>query len=301
MWSLLSACASSPISIAERQGFSVSKRVANGFTHAIFRNPVPVAPGGTLSVYLENDGIPWLRGRLVMLDPTPRHPLMLKLMALDPGSAVYVGRPCYNGYADEPACHPVLWTLARYSDTVVAAMTSVIDALYRESGAARLRLYGHSGGGALALLIASRLNDVEAVVTLSGNLDTAAWTAWHQYTPLATSLNPATDAAIAPQVRQVHLLGAKDRNIPPAIVLPWLQSAPERQYYVFDDFDHSCCWEEVWPEVLRHVMADGNESRQEASAYPGYGPLKSWFGFGEPGEKSATKHAAWVTGRGFLR
>jgi pimeloyl-ACP methyl ester carboxylesterase len=50
-------------------------------------------------------------------------------------------------------------------------------------------LIGHSGG-ALAILLAARVPQVVAVVTIAGNLDTDVWTKLHGYLRLQGSLNP---------------------------------------------------------------------------------------------------------------
>src|SRR6266545_4164343 len=70
-----------------------------GFAHVVYR-PAGLRPDGgrVLHIYLDGDGTPWERGRPAP-DPTPRAPLVLRLMALDPAPRVYLGRPCYHGLA----------------------------------------------------------------------------------------------------------------------------------------------------------------------------------------------------------
>src|SRR6185436_12059458 len=117
-------------------------------------------------------------------DPTPRHPLMLQLMTLDSAPSVYVGRPCYFGLANDPPCTPRDWTLDRFSPRIVDSMASVIEQLRAGRGTDAIELYGHSGGAALAVLLAARLGGVQRIVTIAGNLDVEAWTTYHGYTPL---------------------------------------------------------------------------------------------------------------------
>lgn len=104
-------------------------------------------------------------------DPGPRNPLMLKLMALDTAPAVYLGRPCYPGLSRQPPCNPALWTSGRYSPQVLASLARALQTLIRDTGSRGIVLIGHSGGGTLAMLLAARVPDVRAVVTLAGNLD----------------------------------------------------------------------------------------------------------------------------------
>src|SRR5689334_2705067 len=63
------------------------------FRHRIYRREAldPDA-SGVLHVYIEGDGQPFLSPTAVALDPTPREPLMLRLMALDPARSLYLGR-----------------------------------------------------------------------------------------------------------------------------------------------------------------------------------------------------------------
>src|SRR5262252_7711648 len=75
--------------------------VGAGFTHAIYRSHrTPTADH--LDVYLEGDGTPWTDGRHAAVDPTPRSPLALELMARDPQAALLLGRPCYHGHYADP-------------------------------------------------------------------------------------------------------------------------------------------------------------------------------------------------------
>src|SRR3954470_8647123 len=73
----------------------LERRVVTGttFQHTVFWSKADLRKG-ILHVYLDGDGTP-MRGGRATEDPTPRNPLMLNLLALDPGSAVYIGRPCY--------------------------------------------------------------------------------------------------------------------------------------------------------------------------------------------------------------
>lgn len=248
----LAGCAAAP-EAADPGPFAAAfeRAVLHGaeFDHVVFRNAVR-DPARPLHVYLEGDGRPYLDRWTVAADPTPRRPVMLGLMALDPAPAVYVGRPCYFGLAAQPPCTPLDWTLARFSTRVLASMEAVVERLRVDSGAAGLELYGHSGGGAIAVLLARRLPTVERVVTLAGNLDIEAWAARHRYAPLAGSLNPVDGGPLPAGIVQQHVVGARDRNVPPQL----LESAAGRlgggPVRVIDGADHACCWTRYWPALL---------------------------------------------------
>jgi len=249
----LTACAtptSKLIDIANEQQFERSDVTANGFKLLVLQKPQARKASSTLHVYLEGDGTPWKYRVLRMRDPTPRHPLMLQLMGADDTPAVYLGRPCYNGTFADPGCTDDLWTSARYSEQVVSSMAEAVRKLQQASGATDIRLFGHSGGGTLSLLIAERIPEVTHVVTLAGNLDTKAWISHHGYTPLYGSLNPATRAPLRDSIVQWHFIGKQDSVIPPPIVKRFIQSQPNAFATEIGTFTHGCCWQQIWPAVL---------------------------------------------------
>jgi pimeloyl-ACP methyl ester carboxylesterase len=114
-------------------------------------------------------------------------------------------------------------------------------------------LIGYSGGGALAMLVAERVANVSAVVTIAGNLDTEAWTRLHAYSPLSGSLNPARRAPLPSRIAQLHLTGGKDKNVPVALIEPVVRRQPHAELRVYDDADHGCCWAREWPRVLEDI------------------------------------------------
>lgn len=250
--------------LAAEQGFSRSSIKANGFNLLVYENRVStdsqnnseLAAPSVLHVYLEGDGSPWRHRTIVMPDPTPRSPLMLRLMGLDQWNAAYLGRPCYNGSSQDQHCESSLWTSGRYSNTVIASMASGIRVLVRRFGTDEVWLFGHSGGGALAMLLAEQLPQVTRVVTVAGNLDTDAWTRHHGYTPLYSSRNPALQPLLRQDVLQWHLLGGLDTTIPPQLVRPFVMQQPEASGYLYNGFDHGCCWRVIWPSLLESLAAD---------------------------------------------
>lgn len=262
---LLQACAT-PVSKLEStaKGFNFQRMTINtlGFAHLVYtHNVTPVIPADSqeldarnvLHVYLEGDGSPWKYRVVVMPDPTPRDPLVLRLMAKDNTPSAYVGRPCYNGSSNDEGCDPSLWTSGRYSGQVVRSMTAVIKQLINQYGFDEVKLIGHSGGGALAMLIAQRLEEVSHVVTVAGNLDTDGWTTHHGYSPLYTSLNPARQPALPNRIKQWHFLGARDSVVPPSIVKGFIQQQANALGLSVAGFNHSCCWERVWPGIANSL------------------------------------------------
>lgn len=203
--------------------------------------------GKVLHIYIEGDGRPWRSPHQIALDPTPRSPLMLRLMTLDDSPSVFLGRPCYFNTKDSQ-CNAHWWTFARYSERVVNSMNAAIDTV--KGGSESVALIGHSGGGTLAMLIAARRDDVAAVITLAGNLDVAAWTAHHNYSPLVDSLDPADQAPLPKSIEQFHYLGAKDHTILYSMLAPVAVLQHNTTVITIENQDHSCCWHRKWAEML---------------------------------------------------
>lgn len=236
----------------EARELGLYRKVVPGseFLHVIYVS-TPSRFATSLHVYLEGDGSPWVHKRWVSEEPTPRNPLMLRLMALDPGPSVYLGRPCYHGLASQPPCTPEFWTHGRYSHRVVGSMAAALRGVLRRGGYKRLIFIGHSGGGALAMLLAERFAETHTVVTMAGNLDPKAWARHHGYSPLRTSLNPAERPALDPAIFQLHLVGERDENIPAAMLRSALSHQKNARIRIIANFDHVCCWQSAWPSVLQ--------------------------------------------------
>jgi hypothetical protein len=218
-----------------------------GFDHLVVRKRGKAS--GPVHVYIEGDGVPWLTPERPSDDPTPRTPLALKLMLRDPREALYLGRPCYFG-AGGRECDARAWTDQRYSAAVVASMATALD---RALGGAQRRivLIGYSGGGVLATLLSRRVPDVDAVITIGANLDVAAWAALHRYTPLAGSLDPV----VLPHadVRERHLVGSDDRNVPPALLERYARGRRNVEVIERPRYDHVCCWVEAWTDLIAEL------------------------------------------------
>ncbi len=251
---LLLSCAHSPVERIEQgardYGFTRQEVFGDGFSHVIYHHN-DLSRSGPLHVYLEGDGSPWLQRHFIAADPTPRNPVMLHLMALDSAPSVYLGRPCYHGLKDQASCDPQYWTHGRYSMRVVLSITAVLRQILVSERYTGLMFLGHSGGGTLAMLLAEQFPSTQAVVTLAGNLDPEAWTQYHDYSPLHSSLNPSRRASLDPTIYQLHLVGGRDENIPPRLSHAAVARQKGAEVKVIKNFDHGCCWHELWPTVLQ--------------------------------------------------
>jgi len=247
---------------AMRLGFNRTIAQGTEFKHVVYTNNARNR-GDELHVYLDGDGTPWINNRWISEDPTPRNPLLLRLMSLDTMPAVYLGRPCYHGFSDTPPCEPGLWTNERYSEVVVKTMAAALDHILKPLRMRRVVLIGYSGGGTLAMLLAEQVQNLRGIVTISGNLDVEAWSSLHGYAPLIGSKNPAQQPPLNPALFQLHLAGSKDQNVPVSLIQPTVLHQYSAQLIVLPEFDHTCCWEKIWPSVLNNIssLMPKNQSR----------------------------------------
>jgi fermentation-respiration switch protein FrsA (DUF1100 family) len=247
----LIACAS-PLQradgLAARFGFTKEIVAGTAYRHVVYRNAVHGA-GATLHVYIEGDGTPFRKRSVIADDPTPHDPLMLRLMAEDPAPSVYLGRPCYFGLYADPGCGAQAWTSGRFAPEILDSMGSVLRLELLRSGASRVALFGHSGGGALAVLLAARQPSVVRVVTIGATLDVAAWCELHGYSPLTGSLDPARLPLQRKDIEVLHWVGQRDTNTPPAFIAAAARARGEPTRVVAG-FDHNCCWVRMWQDIL---------------------------------------------------
>jgi hypothetical protein len=249
---LLGACATPgdrADALARKAGFDRQVERGKDFRHVVYRNRA-TSTDGSLHVYIEGDGTPYWQPDMVAVDPTPRNTLMLRLMALDPVRSIYLGRPCYFALYDDRGCNAVFWTTRRYGPEVLDSMDAVLRAEIARAGATQVELFGHSGGATLAVLLAQRVPAVTRVITLGANLDIAAWTHLHHYGALSGSINPAEETPRRHDLRTLHLVGAMDVNTPPSLVLAAARERGNEPVRVIARFNHVCCWESVWQNVL---------------------------------------------------
>ncbi len=204
-----------------------------------------------LRVYLGGDGTPILYGK-PSNDPTPRNPITLQLMALDPNSTIFLGRPCYHGLANSPECFPKYWTGARYSEPVVKSMASAIRKIYQTGGYKYIELFGYSGGGTLAMLLAERLQKTQRVVTIAANLDVHNWAKHHEIPGLEASLNPILRPILPNHIEQNHYVGEEDYVVPQKFTAQGVRGQNSR-LIVVENFNHICCWVDYWPRIFKEL------------------------------------------------
>lgn len=235
--------------------FGMERRVVlgDGFRHIAYLR-ISRPQSNRLHVYIEGDGKPWLSGRYIAQDPTSERPLALALANLDKENVLYLGRPCYMGLFEDGLCEQKYWTSARYSAEVVASMAAALARVVDQNSVSHVTLIGYSGGGSLAMLMASdslpiQIPSLDSVVTIAANLDVKAWVEQHGYLPLDESLDPA-QAGYSDTATFTHYIGANDKNVAAGQLVNFVARHGGR-FNVLEAVDHSCCWVQRWPALLQ--------------------------------------------------
>ncbi len=226
-------------------------------------------PAAMLRVYIEGDGHAWRTPDTPSADPTPWSPVALELAVRDPAPAVaWLARPCqYVAPGSDPFCREQFWTDARYSAPVIASVAQALDQLKLLAGASQLELVGYSGGGAVAVLVAVRRNDLASLRTVAAYLDTALWTSEHAVTPLWNSLNPADAAAHLAMLPQIHFVGGADSVVDESVVRSYAKAAGRSgclAVVVTPGLRHGDDWAEAWPRLLLRSPACTDVARSQA-------------------------------------
>jgi hypothetical protein len=242
----------SAIQKAELQGWKPLEIDAGDFKlFALLPNIQPTSQ--ILNVFIEGDGLAWLSRSQPSFDPTPINPVSLNLALQFPTNTAiaYLARPCQYFINKNANCSQKYWTSHRFSADIIQTQSLALDKLKMLTGASKLRLFGYSGGGAIASLLAADRNDVIELITIAGNLDHQAWTAYHGLSPLFGSLNPIDVKNRIAHIPQHHFIGENDRVIPAEVVKYFIENAPSTtQVKIFSGANHHCCWENALNDFI---------------------------------------------------
>lgn len=208
-------------------------------------------PKAATYIFIEGDGRAWRDGgRSPPDDPTPSHSLALTLALSTEGqhSVIYIGRSCqFTQHIPNPkasgTCTLEKWTTARFSPNYIADVIRYLKP--HLSDASPSILIGHSGGGAVALLVAKELEPA-CVVTLASPVNTHTWTTSQKLQPLSKSLNPYDYLSAVPPSKRIHYYGGRDRVVP--ISSSGLSQRSDRVRLI-ERNTHSKGWQKTWRDI----------------------------------------------------
>lgn len=234
---------------AQSAGFQETPLLAGPFTiYTLSRATQTNAPA---IIYLEGDGRAYVHKQLSK-DPTPYYALALRLALLDPHpNVIYIARPCQ--FIMTANCDSKYWANERYGQTIVHSLDAALTQLEKRYQLSSLQLVGHSGGGALAVLLAARHKSITAITTVAGNLDLKAMAAYHKTPPLIGSEDPLHYAQQLRHLPQLHLSGSDDKIVPPKIAAGFvqLQNSPCSTQQILKGFTHEEGWLAIWPKIVQ--------------------------------------------------
>ena len=211
-------------------------------------------PGAPLTIYIEGDGFAWRSRHELSDDPTPHHPLVLSLAAIDLSENVaYIARPGHLTASGDPDCNPAYWSEKRFSQEVINTISSAIDYLKAKSQSKEINLIGYSGGAAIAVIISAQRNDIRSLRTIAGNLDHEAVNHYHKVDLLKGSLNPIDFAAKISHIPQRHFASANDSIIPISIAKSFAEKIGDQRsesITIVEETSHTTGWQKVWPSLI---------------------------------------------------
>lgn len=211
----------------------------------------------TVSIYIEGDGLSWISKYKASSNPTPLNSLMLDLIKLDSeDNIVYIARPCQfhsTSRNNQSKCNIEYWTSHRFSEKVIHSINKVIDKLKYKHKFNKINLYGFSGGAALAVIIASKRQDVNQLKTIAGNLDHEQVNRNHGVSQMPNSLNAIDFSKSIKSIPQQHFIGGNDNIITEDIIFKYLNASkyPKcTEVILVKNATHETGWENIWEQKL---------------------------------------------------
>ncbi len=217
----------------------------------------------TLWVFIEGDGTPWVLGRWPARRPIVKKPVAYQLWQNTQTIALYLRRPCYfdntgfnvSSFASTLAstttlpgsCTANWWTTDIYSQGVIRALRTELEAVLQQHTISRYILIGHSGGGTLAMLLAANMpQKPQLIITLAGNLRPAKFNQAHKL-PKSTLKLPLINTP------QWHYSGAQDSVIANS-TQKICHKQPNAHCYSLANTQHSDGWLAHWPAIEQKVQ-----------------------------------------------
>ena len=163
-----------------------------------------IEDGKPLRIYLEGDGT-----------PNPADKIALYYAEQDPSNnVIYVGRPCQ--WTNDKICKskPEIYKEQRFHPEIIREIEEVILYLKNKHKAPTVELIGYDGGAAVALNLATQMNDVKRVITIAGILDIDAYTRQNDLPEMSDAQNPADKLTILAEIPQIHYVGGRDEITP---------------------------------------------------------------------------------------
>ena len=182
-----------------------------------------IKPGQKLRVYIDGDArtTGFFKKR-----PTLDYPVAAELAQKDKYPYIlYLNRPCY--FTENEACTPEAWESGRYLPEIVDEMRMVLLKIQAKYRIPEFEFVGYDGGAAIALLLATRIKNTPIkVYTVGGILNTTQYALLTDEILHPETLNPAAEGFSLSNIPQVHLVGAKDKQVPLFLTEDYVKRVP---------------------------------------------------------------------------
>jgi hypothetical protein len=246
------SCAATPSKIREDLalksspiGFSEKIYQTNNFK--IFSLQKLTENNSPINIFIEGDGRAWLSKRVVSPNPTPRN-LLLANMALKDSARniMYFARPCQ--FVDDDKCEKKYWTTERFSKPVIKSYEEILAQFKNRD----INFIGYSGGAAVAILLASKMDNIKSIKTIAGNLDYNAFTKYHKVDSLNDEMDIDSAIAKISAISQVHYMGGNDEVVKKEVfesfknkIENFKENPKHIKFITIPDATHTKGWEEI--------------------------------------------------------
>jgi len=238
--------------VAQAGSLAQQKIATDDFLLTTYQRFDSTANNKQMVVYIEGDGMAWISRDQLSNNPTPIQPIALKLASIDTNANVlYIARPCqYLWPQTMNSCSSKYWSDKRGSQEAIDSINQAISIVKNRENIALVKLVGYSGGGGIAALITAKRDDVNQLITVSGNLNYKLFTQIHNLSPMNSSIDPITVAKQISLIPQIHYVGADDKIVPKQIALSFSDKV-----MVINNVSHDN-WPDKWEQILRTVNHD---------------------------------------------
>lgn len=202
-------------------------------------------PNAPYKVYIEGDGYAFNAYGRPTDNPTPRGTFMRSTAFADRHpNVIYMARACQ--FVQNKKCEQKYWTTARFAPEIVAAQATAVKQIV---GTRPVTFVGFSGGAQIASLIAVTHLEikVQKIITIGGNLNHPAWTAYHNVPPLDESADLNDYRAAFAKILQIHYVGSKDTVMPPELNQNFVADTAE--VVVVEGATHNGGWDKILPQI----------------------------------------------------
>ena len=232
--------------------YSLKEQIYSTKNFNIFSLQTDIKKCKNIKVYIEGDGLAWITRNRVSKDPTPINPLALNLMNTDSSHCkIYLARPCQ--YTHSQQCDKKYWTNHRFSSFVIQSYNEALNHIKKKYQNNTFSLIGYSGGASIALLVASKRDDIKDIITVAGNINHSFWTKYHRINSLSGSQNPINYTKQLEKIPQYHLIGSNDTIIPKEIFFSYKDAFndTDKIEYKLYDTTHTKGWEKAYIQFLK--------------------------------------------------